>query len=177
MITSKQPPAWVHRTDLNSIITYPRPDNIRETDSSNKHVLDSISIIIENPTITRFRNKLPYFSKEIPILMMKKKLPNTHTLTEVNLGTLEKKRSPSPRSENVSTQNLLASRWSENHWEMTVEHELQTQTNQILMKEYDSRKCWSLVAQLCCSCRISLISHPLPLISLCFSVLLCVGCI
>ena len=94
---------------------------------------------------------------------------------DLDCTLLVDRRSLLPRSKKVSTQNLLASRWWDNHSEMTVEHELETQKNQILMKEYDSRNCWSLVVQLCCSCRISLISHPLPLISLCFSFLLCVG--
>ena len=47
--------------------------------------------------------------------------------------------------------------------------------NQILMKEYDATKCWSLVVQLCCSYRISSICRQLPFKSLCFSVLLCEG--
>ena len=84
-------------------------------------------------------------------------------------------RSLLPRSKKVSTQNLLVSRWWDNHSGITVAHELQTQKNQILMKEYESRKCWSLVVQLCCSCRISLISHQLHLKSLCFSAPPCEG--
>ena len=77
---------------------------------------------------------------------------------DLDCTLLVDRRSLLPRSKKVSTQNLLASRWWDN-----------------LMKEYDCRKCWSLVVKLCCSCRLSLISHQLHLKSLNFSLPLCEG--
>ena len=54
---------------------------------------------------------------------------------------------------------------------MTVKHELVTQKNESWwVKVCGGSTCSSLVVQLSCSCRSSLIFHQLPLKSLCFSV-------
>ena len=91
MYTNKHPTDSTFRIDLNYTVPTPTQQNIRETQNSSKHILNASSTIIEKLTMKRFRNKLPYFSQQIPILMIKKKLQNTLTLAKVNLGTLEKK--------------------------------------------------------------------------------------